>query len=73
MRRGAEWQLMHINGGYGDHGGWYFDNTSSLQLNSSNFNGFLGKIFGPAVSLAHIPPCTNTGNKHATGGAEVHN
>ena len=51
----AEWQLMQLNGGYGDYTGWYFNANGGLTLNSSMFSGWLGEYLLPP-----LPPCSET-------------
>ncbi len=38
------WQLVHINAGFGDYTGWYFDKNGALVVGSSEFNGWLGEF-----------------------------
>lgn len=45
------WQLVHINGGFGDYTGWYFDKNGALVVGSSEFNGWLGEFIPYPSSL----------------------
>lgn len=42
---GLAWQLVHMNTGFGDYTGWYFDKNGALVVGSSEFNGWLGESF----------------------------
>ncbi len=54
----VEWQLTHINTGYGDYTGWYFNSTTGLMLASSEMSGWLGTSSPPFsfLLLLHFPP-----------------
>ncbi len=42
---------MHINAGFGDYTGWYFDKNGALVVGSSEFNGWLGGFIPCPSSL----------------------
>jgi len=42
---------VHINSGFGDYNGWYFDKNGALVVGSSEFNGWLGEFIPYPSSL----------------------